>query len=93
VIKSFNCRETEKLFHREKSKKIPASMLNVALRKLWILAAAESLADLQSPPGNQLESLPGNRQGQYSMRINNQFRLCFIWRENHACDVEIADYH
>ena len=68
-------------------------MLNVARRKLWILDAAESLADLQSPLGNRLESLKGDRQGKYSIRIIIQFRVCFIWRENNAYDVEIVDYH
>ena len=93
VIKSFKCRETEKLFHREKSKKFPGAIHKVALRKLWILDAAETLEDMRSPPGNRLESLKGDRQDQYSMRINDRFRICFIWRENNAYDVEIVDYH
>jgi proteic killer suppression protein len=91
VIKSFRCKETEKLFHREKSRKFPGSIQKVALRKLWILDAAATLEDLQSPPGNRLESLKGDRQGQYSMRINNQFRICFSWWENNASEVEIVD--
>jgi toxin HigB-1 len=75
------------------SKKFPGSIQKAALRRLWILDAAGTLEDLQSPPGNRLESLKGARQGQYSMRINNQFRLCFIWQENNAYEVEIVDYH
>jgi proteic killer suppression protein len=93
VIKSFKCRETERLYRRENSKKFPGSIQKLALRKLWMLDAAETLEDLQSPPGNRLESLKGDRQGQSSLRINNQFRLCFSWRENNAHDVEIVDYH
>ncbi len=93
MIKSFQCRETEKLYRREMSKKFPGPIQKVALRKLWILDAAEILEDMQSPPGNRLESLKGDRQGQYSLRINDQFRLCFIWRENNAYNVEIVDYH
>ncbi len=93
MIKSFKCRETEKLYHRETSKKLPASIQQAALRKLWILDAAESLDDVRNPPGNRLESLQGDRQDQYSIRINNQFRLCFIWLENNAYAVEIVDYH
>jgi toxin HigB-1 len=93
VIKSFKCRETEKLYRREMSKKFLGSSQKAALRKLWILDAAESLDDLRSPPGNRLESLHGDGQGRYSIRINDQFRLCFIWRENNAYDVEIVDYH
>jgi toxin HigB-1 len=90
---SFKCRETEKLYHRETSGKFPASIQKAALRKLWIIDAGESLEDLRSPPGNRLERLYGDRQGKYSIRINNQFRICFIWREINAHDVEIVDYH
>jgi toxin HigB-1 len=93
VIKSFKCRETEKLYLRQISQKFPGSIQKTALRKLWILDAAETLEDLRSPPGNRLETLKGDRQGQYSMRINNRFRICFIWQENNAYDVEIVDYH
>lgn len=93
MIQPFRCRETEKLYRREASKKFPASLLQAALRKLWMLDAAESLEDLRRPPGNRLECLHGDRQGQYSIRINNQFRLYLRWRENNASDVEIVDYH
>ena len=93
MIKSFKCRETEKLYRRDTSKKLPAPIQKAALRKLWILDAAETLEDLQSPPGNRLESLKVDRRIQYRIRINDQFRLCFIWQDNNAYDVEIVDYH
>ncbi|MGA8573141.1 MAG: type II toxin-antitoxin system RelE/ParE family toxin [Desulfobaccales bacterium] len=67
--------------------------MSVVLRKLWILAAAEEPEDLRSPPGNRLENLEGDRKGQSSIRINNQFRICFVWRDNNAYEVEIVDYH
>jgi proteic killer suppression protein len=93
VIRSFKCRETERLFHREPVKKIPSAVQQAALRKLWMLDAAASLQDLQSPPGNRLEALRGNRQGQYSIRVNDRFRICFVWQGTDAWDVEIVDYH
>jgi proteic killer suppression protein len=93
MIKSFKCRETEKVFRREQIRRLPPDLCRAALRKLWILDAAEALEDLRSPPGNRLEALKGNRAGQHSIRINDQFRICFIWRENDAYDVEIVDYH
>jgi toxin HigB-1 len=93
VIKSFKCRETEKLYHRQPVKRIPADILRVALRKLWMLDAAENLNDLRSPPGNRLEALKGDRQGQHSIRINDRFRICFVWLETDAYEVEIVDYH
>jgi proteic killer suppression protein len=93
VIKSFKCKETERLFQRESSRRIPAHLQRSALRKLWLLDAAEHLDDLRSPPGNRLEVLKGDREGQHSIRINDQFRICFIWRENSAHEVEMVDYH
>ena len=93
MIKSFKCRETERLFNRETCRKIPADLQRVALRKLWMLDAAESLEDLRSPPGNRLEALKGDREGQHSIRINAQFRICFVWQGNDAYEVEIVDYH
>ena len=93
MIKSFKCEETERLFHLKPIRRIPASLQRSALRKLWLLDAAETLNDLKSPPGNRLEVLKGDRDGQCSMRINDQFRLCFIWQENNAYKVEIVDYH
>jgi proteic killer suppression protein len=92
VIRSFKCKETERLFNLEPVK-IPAVVQKAALRKLWMLDAAASLQDLQSPPGNRLEALRGDRQGQYSIRINDRFRICFVWQGTDAWDVEIVDYH
>ena len=93
MIKSFRCRETERLFARESVKKIPQDIQRSALRKLLMLHAAASLDDLRSPPGNRLEVLRGDRAGQHSIRINDQFRICFVWQENNAWEVEIVDYH
>ena len=93
MIRSFKCKETERLFNLEPVKKIPAAVQKAASRKLWMLDAAASLQDLQNPPGNRLEALRGDRQGQYSIRINDRFRICFVWQGTDAWDVEIVDYH
>ena len=93
MIKSFACKETEKLFNREFSRKLPQDIQRVARRKLEILSAAEVLQDLRIPPSNRLERLSGDRQGQYSVRINNQWRICFEWRRGDVYNVEIVDYH
>jgi len=93
MIRSFRCRETEKLFGRVFSRKLPHDVQRVARRKLEILDAAETMEDLRIPPANRLEKLLGKRAGQHSIRINDQWRLCFVWRENNAYDVEIVDYH
>ena len=93
MIQSFRCQQTEKLFLRQVSSKFPANILRTAQRKLAILDAAESLDDLRIPPGNRLEKLKGDREGQYSIRINKQYRLCFNWDQGNAFDVEIIDYH
>ncbi|MDA8085889.1 MAG: type II toxin-antitoxin system RelE/ParE family toxin [Nitrospiraceae bacterium] len=93
MIKSFHCKETEKLFNRRSSSRLPSSMARSALRKLLILDGAERMEDLRVPPGNHLERLTGNRHGQHSIRINNQWRICFRWHQGDACDVEITDYH
>lgn len=93
MIKSFASRETEKLFAREFSRKLPQSIQRVARMKLDILDAAEALDDLRVPPSNRLEKLSGDRQGQYSIRINDQWRICFEWRRGDAYRVEIVDYH
>ncbi len=93
MIRSFRCRETEKLFGRVFSRKLPHDVQRVARRKLEILDAAETMEDLRIPPVNRLEKLLGKRTGQHSIRINDQWRLCFVWRENNAYDVEIVDYH
>lgn len=93
MIRSFRCKETEKLFGRVFSRKLPHDVQRVARRKLEILDAAETLEDLGNPPANRLEKLHGKRAGQHSIRINDQWRLCFVWRETNAYDVEIVDYH
>jgi proteic killer suppression protein len=93
VIRSFRDRETEKLLRRERSRALPGALQRIALRKLLQLDAAESLDDLRVPPGNRLERLRGERAGQYSIRINDQWRVCFVWRGNEACEVEVVDYH
>jgi proteic killer suppression protein len=92
VIKGFRCKETEKVFQRRHCKRF-SGIQRTALRKLLVLDAAESLNDLRVPPANRLEKLSGNRHGQHSIRINDQWRVCFRWRDGHAHDVEIVDYH
>lgn len=93
MIESFNCKETEKLFFRERSRRFPPEILRVAQRKLAILHAVEYIDDLRIPPGNRLEKLKGDREGQYSIRINDQWRICFVWELGQAKKVEIVDYH
>jgi len=93
MIKSFRSHETEKLFQRNRSRRFLPDVHRVALRKLLLLDAAEKLADLRMPPGNRLEKLSGDRKGQHSIRINDQWRVCFRWSEGDAYDVEITDYH
>jgi proteic killer suppression protein len=92
VIRSFRSKETEDLFHYQHSRRFSA-FERVALRKLLQLHAATELKVLASPPGNRLEALSGDRKGQHSIRINEQWRICFEWREGHAHGVEITDYH
>ncbi len=93
MIKSFASTETEKLFNRQFSRKLPQNIQRVARRKLEVLDAAEALQDLRIPPSNHLEKLSGDRKGQYSIRINDQWRICFRWQSGNAYDVEIVDYH
>ncbi len=93
VIKSFADADTELLWDTGKSRRIPANLRNSALKKLHMLHRAAQLADLTSPPGNRLETLKGRREGQMSVRVNDQFRLCFVWSGGNAYNVEIADYH
>lgn len=93
MIKSFKDKETEKIFRLERSGKLPVGIQKIALRKLKYIQSAENLTDLKVPPGNRLEKLKGDRSGQYSIRINNQWRICFKWLDNHAYHVEITDYH
>jgi proteic killer suppression protein len=93
MIKSFRYKDTEKLFLRQLSSKFPSEMRRSALRKLLILDGAERLEDLRVPPGNRLEKLTGKRHGQHSIRINDQWRICFRWHQGDAYDVEVTDYH
>jgi proteic killer suppression protein len=93
MIKSFRDKETEKLFLRKFSRRFPVDLYRIVWRKLAILDAAEQLEDLRVPPGNRLEKLKGGREGQYSIRINEQWRICFQWHEGDAYEVEIVDYH
>jgi proteic killer suppression protein len=92
VIKSFRSAETEWLFQRQPSRKF-RSVERAALRKLDMLDAANELRDISSVPGNRLEKLKRDRDGQYSIRINDQWRICFLWRDGDAHEVEITDYH
>jgi len=93
MIKSFQDKETRKVFNRRYSKKLPETIQQRALRKLRMIDAATDMKDLRVPPGNRLEALGGDRKGQHSIRINNQWRICFEWHNNDAFDVEIVDYY
>jgi len=93
MIKRFSDRDTEKFYETGKSKKVPSTIHKVALRKLDYLNAAHILEDLRIPPGNMLEPLKGNLQGKYSIRINKQYRIVFLFENGNAYDVEIIDYH
>ncbi len=93
MIKSFADDETEKVFNREFSRKLAGDIQAIALRKLRMLSNAHAIKDLRSPPGNRLEKLSGDREGQYSIRINDQYRICFVWKDGDAYDVEIVDYY
>ena len=93
MIKTFRDAETERLWKEQHVRRLPASLRKVALRKLQILNAARVLSDLVVPPGNRLERLKGDRVGQYSIHINDQYRICFEWRDGDAYSAEITDYH
>jgi proteic killer suppression protein len=93
MIRSFKCKETERIWNGEKSRKFPGDMQDRALRKLRQLDAAQTPNDLKHPPGNNLEALKGNRVGQKSIRINDQWRICFVWEDGEVHRVEIVDYH
>jgi proteic killer suppression protein len=93
VIKTFKDERAEMIYRREPSRKLPADMQQIALRKLRMINNAISLNDLRIPPANRLEKLEGDRQGQWSIRINDQWRICFEWREQDAYNVKIVDYH
>jgi len=93
MIKSFKDKETQKIYSREYSLKLPSSIQRTAMRKLWMIDAASSINDLRVPPANRLEKLKGKRQGQFSIRVNDQWRICFKWQKQDAYEVEIIDYH
>jgi proteic killer suppression protein len=93
MIRSWADAEAEKIFNLQRSRKLPTDIQRVALRKLLMLDAAVTIEDLTIPPANRLEKLKGDREGQWSIRINDQWRVCFAWREGNAYDVEIVDYH
>ena len=93
MIQSFASRETQLIWNGHRSRKLPSAIQKIARRKLRMLNNAQDLNDLRSPPGNRLESLHGKRNGQYSIRINDQWRICFKWHNHTANDVEIVDYH
>ena len=93
MIRSFADRETERIFNRDFSRKLPPEIQSIVRRKLLIIHAAGNLQDLRIPPGTHLEALHGDREGQYSIRINDQWRICFRWNEGNANDVEVTDYH
>lgn len=93
MIKSFKCKHTESIFNGAYSRKFPRDIQRIAARKLEMLQAASEINSLRVPPANRLEKLKGNRSGQYSIRINDQWRICFAWKRGDAFDVEIIDYH
>ena len=93
MIKSFKCKETQQIYEGGFSRRFPRDIQRIAARKLEMIAAAGELRSLRIPPANRLEKLKGDRAGQYSIRINDQWRICFGWRGGNAYDVEIVDYH
>ncbi len=93
MIRSFKDKETQKIFERQRSRKLPSEIQQVALRKLRMLNQSSTLQELRIPPANRLERLSGDREDQYSIRINNQWRICFEWQNDDAFNVEIVDYH
>ena len=93
MIKTFKDDETHKIYLRERSRKLPSDIQQVALRKLRVINNAININDLRVPPANHLEKLSGKREGQYGIRINDQWRICFEWKDSDALNVEITDYH
>jgi len=93
MIKTFRCKETQKIFRRQYSRRLPHDIQRIAFRKLRMIDRSTTLGDLKVPPANKLEILSGRRKGQYSIRINDQWRICFEWVDNNALEVEITDYH
>jgi proteic killer suppression protein len=93
MIVSFRDPETAAIWSGRRSRRLPGDIQAMALRKLRLLNNAKRVGDLLVPPGNRIEALRGNRTGQHSIRINDQWRICFVWKDNHAHEVEIVDYH
>ena len=93
MIKSFACKETEKIYHRQYSKKLPQDIQRRAMKKLWMIDASTEMKALRIPPSNKLEKLKGAGKEKYSIRINQQWRICFHWNSGNAFEVEIVDYH
>lgn len=93
MIRTFKDREAEKLYKRDFSKKLPSDLQRIAFRKLRMLNRAMTLNDLRTPPANRLEKLHGDREGEHSIRINDKWRICFVWHGTDAFKVEIVDYH
>ena len=93
MIKTFRCKETHKIFRRQYSMRLPHDIQRIAFRKLRMIDRSTTLGDLKVPPANRLEILSGRRKGQYSIPINDQWRVCFEWVDNNALEVEITDYH
>lgn len=93
MIRSFADKDTKRVFQRERIRKLGIELQAIAQRKLVTIDAAEAVVDLKEPPGSRLEKLSGERKGQYSVRITDQWRICFVWRNNNAYDVEIVDYY
>jgi proteic killer suppression protein len=93
VIRNFKDKETQKIFERQRSRRLPSDIQQVALRKLRMLNRSQTLQELRIPPANRLERLSGDRDGQYSIRVNDQWRICFDWEDGDAMNVEIVDYH
>lgn len=93
MIRSFGSRDTERIWHGQYAKGVDRTVQRATLRKLELTHAAEVVDDLRIPPGNRLERLVGNRRGQHSIRVNAQWRICFVWRDGGAEDVELVDYH
>lgn len=93
MIQSFKDDETQKIFNRQRSSRLDQSIQRVAFRKLRMIHNSRTINDLRAPPSNHLEKLKGDREGQYSIRINDQYRICFVWQDGDAYQVEICDYH
>lgn len=93
MLRSFKDRHSEAIWNRQFTKRLSHSVAKLAYRKLTMIHAATTLEDLRVPPANRLEALKGDRTGQHAIRINSQFRICFVWRDGDACEVEIVDYH